>query len=149
MQEQGQLATLSVSGANAQAVGDTYANASAIRNNVDISAFFEHIMVPDPVWMSGVGMEPPLDLTTWMPDMDWHGDDDIFGSDFAPTLDQTFESHMSYQNISPVQGNNDTGIAAVASQFDGVDDDARRRHIAFQRSPWYRSHHEYISFSRH
>jgi len=66
-----------------------------------------------------------------------------------PSTRRLIAIHMSYQNISPVQGNNNIGIAAVANQLDGVDDDARRRYIAFQRLPWYCSHCEHILFSRH
>jgi hypothetical protein len=84
-------------------------------------------MDPDPT-------QPPPTLTTWMPESEWFGAVDLFGNEFAPTINQTLEDQQVLNNFfSPPFPN---GSDAEVSESVPPDDGARRRHAIFQQSPW-------------
>lgn len=84
-------------------------------------------MTPDPT-------QPPPTLSTWMPESEWFGTMDLFGTEFAPTIDQTIEDQQVLNTFfsAPVQD------ASGDPTRDGqsLDDGARKRHAIFQQSPW-------------
>lgn len=92
-------------------------------------------MVPEPEFISMEPMQPPPDLSTWMPDVDWFGQVDLFSIDFMPTVDQTFEAQEVLDEffIGPEPRNI---VLMEASENTSSYDAARRRHAIFQRSPW-------------
>lgn len=121
--------------ADAQALLDLYNTTG--HNQYNIPAFFEQIMVPAPDFMGVDYMQTPPDLMSWMPEVDWLGQVDIFGTDFAPAMDQVLETHVP-QNIatsSAVQPNNSTDQAQ--EKFDSSS--GKRSHAVFRQSAWYYS----------
>lgn len=111
---------------------EAFENQSSVRGAFDIPPFFEHIMVSEPDWMSGSYIQPPADLAAWLQDNDWFDNGDLFATDF-PIIDQTFEATYTPATAEA------HGIGAVdpASTKEHEAEDARRRHVAFQQSPWY------------
>lgn len=119
----------------AQALLDLYH--TDLQSLQDVPSFFEHIMVPefDPIGLDPT--QPPPTLTALMPEADWFGAVDLFGSEFTPAVDQTYEAQQVLNEFftstgapKPVETQTQTAQGA-----DG-DDAARRRHAIFQRSPW-------------
>jgi len=90
-------------------------------------------MVPDPDWMSGGYVQPPPDLTTWMQDVDCFDNVDPFSSDFIPNVDDVFNGAY----VAPMADVDKVRAPESSDARNHGDEDARRRHIAFQRSPWY------------
>jgi hypothetical protein len=119
--------------ADAQALLDLY-NTTGYNQHA-IPAFFEQIMVPAPDFMGADYLQPPPDLMAWMPEVDWLGQVDIFGTDFTPAVDQMLESHVS-QDValsSPSQPSKNPDRS-----HEKIDtNSARRRHAAFKQSAWY------------
>lgn len=117
---------------DAQALLDFYNTAG--HNQYNIPAFFEQIMVPAPDFMGVDYMQTPPDLMSWMPEVDWLGQIDIFGTDFTPAMDQVLETHIP-QDIttsSEAQPSNSKDQA-----HDKIDSDsAKRRHAVFRQSAW-------------
>lgn len=120
---------------NAHVLHEAFENGGSVRGAFDIPPFFEHIMVPEPDWMSGSFVQPPADLTVWLQDTDWFDNGDLFANDFLPTVDQTFETRYEL-TTTEIHG---TGDMEPARTGEHEGEDARRRHVAFQRSPWYRT----------
>lgn len=118
--------------ADAQALLDLY-NTTGY-NQHTIPAFFEQIMVPAPDFMGADYMQSPPDLTAWMPEVDWLGQADIFGSDFTPTINQMLEAQVM-QEVSLLPQANETN-AAETSNEKSENNSAKRRHAVFKQSPW-------------
>lgn len=118
--------------ADAQALLDLY-NTTGY-NQHTIPAFFEQIMVPAPDFMGVDFMQPPPDLTAWMPEVDWLGQVDIFGNDFTPAIDQMLETQVTRDAVVPAE----TNEASVAeTSLEKIDNNsAKRRHAVFKQSPW-------------
>jgi hypothetical protein len=116
---------------DAQALLDLY-NTTGY-NQHTIPAFFEQIMVPAPDFMGVDYLQPPSDLTAWMPEVDWLGTGDIFGNDFTPAIDQMLDAQVSQRdNICSEQQ-----PPAKDTSHEKIDGhSARRRHAAFKQSAW-------------
>ena len=120
---------------DAQALLDLY-NTTGYNQHA-IPAFFEQIMVPAPDFMGADYLQPPPDLMAWMPEADWLGQVDIFGTDFTPAVDQMLESHV-YQDVAlpftaQLSGNTDHSHERIDTNS------AKRRHAVFKQSAWYYS----------
>lgn len=111
--------------------------------------FFEQIMVPEQAFIGADLANFPPDISNLLPDQDWLGEADIFGSDFAPTIDVALHLPFLDDSASPATVELvTTGDPIVHSLNDS--DHARRRHAIFQRSLWLwvpESHHN--AFSEH
>lgn len=59
-------------------------------------------MVSEPDFIGIQTSQPPLDLMTWMPDLDGFGEEDLFGTDFTPTINQTFEVQGVLDDFSSI-----------------------------------------------
>jgi hypothetical protein len=114
----------------AQALLDLYNTTSY--NQQTIPAFFEQIMVPAPDFL-GDYMQPPPDLTAWMPDTDWLGQIDIFGNDFTPTVSQMLEAPAP-EAATLVSATLPINEDFLHEKIDSVS--ARRRHAVFKQSAW-------------
>lgn len=117
---------------DAQALLDLY-NTTGY-NQHSIPAFFEQIMVPAPDYMGVDFMQPPPDLTAWMPEGDWLGEVDIFGNDFTPVIDQMLVPQMTQGSNLPIE----TQEASVTdTSHERIDNNsAKRRYAVFKQSPW-------------
>jgi hypothetical protein len=102
----------------------------------DARAFFEQIMVPELDWTGGEYIPPPPDLTAWMPEVEWLGQLDLFGNNFTPNIDQTFDTQSLMRRIVETPGTVDSSVTALVNERGG-ESAAGRRHTAFQHSPWY------------
>ncbi|KAH8729139.1 C2H2 type zinc finger domain-containing protein [Phaeosphaeriaceae sp. PMI808] len=68
-----------------------------------------------------------------MPEVDWFGQTDIFGNDFTPTINQTFETPHSESDASAqVQQESGAGISQSRNGHEAV----KRRHAVFKQSAW-------------
>lgn len=119
---------------DAQVLLDLYSSGSAEAQGVP--TFFKQIMVPEPDWIGGEFMQPPPDLTTWLPEIEWLGQLDLFGSDFTPTIDQTYDPQALMQHVVTTPDTVHSGPFTPSNERLN-DDAARRRHAAFRQSPWY------------
>lgn len=101
-----------------------------------IPNFFEQIMVPEPEFL-GVDYSqlPPPDLTKWMPEMDWLGNVDIFGNDFAPAIDETFATPNLDADGARVSTTSPE-VTTEAAREGNRGESAKRRHAIFRQSPW-------------
>lgn len=96
-------------------------------------------MVSEPDFIGIQTSQPPLDLMTWMPDLDGFGEEGLFGTDFTPTIDQTFEVQGVLDDFfvdNDNQSENTHDDSSKSTQIQKRQDAARRRHAIFQRSPW-------------
>ncbi|KAH7087408.1 hypothetical protein FB567DRAFT_524983 [Paraphoma chrysanthemicola] len=119
--------------ADAQALLDLYNNTGY--NQHAIPAFFEQIMVPAPDFMGLDYMQPPPDLTAWMPEVDWLDQMDIFGNDFSPAIDEVLDVNIVEPEVTALREAQD--IDVPASSLAGVEvDSAKQRHAVFKQSPW-------------
>lgn len=114
----------------------------------NLPAFFESIMVPDFDFTSGDMSQAPPAINNVMPEIeDWLSMDDIFGTDFAPALDQVFGATAG---VHP-----DTGVQPTAESTDGsrgplATVDAGTRHNIFKNSPWlWKPKSSSTAFSEH
>lgn len=114
---------------DAQALLDLY-NTTGYNQHA-IPAFFEQIMVPAPDFMGADYLQSPPDLMAWMPEADWLGQVDIFGTDFTPAVDQMLESHVSQP--FPAQSSENTDHSHEKIDINS----AKRRHAVFKQSAWY------------
>jgi hypothetical protein len=69
-----------------------------------------------------------------MPEAEWFGTMDLFGTEFAPAIDQTIEDQQVLNSFfnAPIQGPD----GAPPRDSQALDDGARKRHAIFQQSPW-------------
>ncbi|KAF2629060.1 C2H2 type zinc finger domain-containing protein [Macroventuria anomochaeta] len=119
--------------ADAQALLDLYNTTDY--NQHTIPAFFEQIMVPAPDFMGVDYMQPPPDLTAWMPEVDWLGQVDIFGNDFTPVIDQMLEAQVSHDVALPSETQPPNVTDTSHEKIDS--NSAKRRHAVFKQSPWF------------
>jgi hypothetical protein len=117
----------------AQALLDLYSTTGYTQHA--IPAFFEQIMVPAPDFMGIDYMQSPPDLTSWMPEVDWLGQMDIFGNDFTPTVSQILEPQVSQVTASPSATQPPTDTEIPHEKIDS--NSAKRRHAVFKQSAWY------------
>lgn len=118
-----------------QEIPDLFDQSQTNGGAFDIPAFFEHIMVAGQDWMRSDYAQPPPDLTSWIPDGDWFDHTDLFGNDFTPTIDQTLQAQpvLPYDVLTPVNADSSASAGPETRIEEGA---MRRRHIAFQHSPW-------------
>jgi hypothetical protein len=121
-------------------VGETSSGGEVVQLNNSISwnstvwdstlpfpPFFEQIMAPDFVASQFQSMP---DIFSLMPDQDWLSENnDIFGVDFIPTIDQAIQLQASDLSAAQVK---------LSTQPDKslANDNAKERFAMFQRSPW-------------
>jgi len=92
-------------------------------------------MVPQPDFMSAEDMQPPPDLTMWMPEVELLGQLDLFDTDFTPTIDQTFEAQaFIYDNSIAAHAHVDSAAKKPDKRVEV--DSARRQPTVMQQSPW-------------
>lgn len=122
----------STAAADAQVLLDLYN--TTLGTSPNIPSFFEQIMMCDMDGMTPDPTQPPPTLSTWMPESEWFETMDLFGTEFAPIIDQTVDDQQILNNFfsSPIQ--NASSVADVDGQ--PLDDGAQRRHAIFQQSPW-------------
>lgn len=98
----------------------------------DFPSFYEHIMVPEPDYVSAASMQVPPDISALLPEKDWFDEADIFGLAFTPTIDQAIEATTF--GLSKPDGN---AVEVLEdSNTSRATDTAQRRHTIFERSPW-------------
>ncbi|KAF2022404.1 C2H2 type zinc finger domain-containing protein [Aaosphaeria arxii CBS 175.79] len=94
-------------------------------------------MIPDMDVIGPDSTQLPPTLTTWIPEADWLGAADLFATEFAPTIDQTFETQQVLDDFflrNPPTTRLRSDEAGL--QANNQDEEARKRHAIFQRSPW-------------
>lgn len=104
-----------------------------------VPTFFEQIAVSASDYIGIEVPQVPLDLMTWMPDIDCLGEGDLFSNDFTPTIDQTFEAQRVLDEFFvELSGPKDatTKKGSESAKLQKRQDAARMRHEIFQRSPW-------------
>ncbi|CZT18285.1 uncharacterized protein RCC_04129 [Ramularia collo-cygni] len=105
-------------------------NSTLIDSMLPFPPFFEQIMAPDFVANQSYSMPP--DIFHMMPDDNWFPEcPDIFGHDFAPTIDQALQSNVNEFTLRP-EGEGPDEIDHNTT----INDSAGERHAIFQRSPW-------------
>jgi hypothetical protein len=114
-----------------------------------IPNFFDQIMVPEPDFLELGYSQAPLDFAKWMPEVDWFESVDIFGSDFAPAIDETFETPRQ-----DVDGMNTSQMPQVApagvTGGNNSDESLRRRHAIFKQAQWlWQPEHNQRAFDEH
>ncbi|EOA91112.1 uncharacterized protein SETTUDRAFT_158575 [Exserohilum turcica Et28A] len=117
-----------------QGVSDVYQ--SAVYQPNALSNFFEQIMVTQLDFLATEYLHPPPDLTTWLPETDWFGEIDLFGADFVPAIDETFNTPSTDAGrAGPVTTPGGTILNEARATNTG--DAVRRRHAVFRQSPWF------------
>ena len=103
--------------------------------SLQVPSFFEQIMVPNYDFVGADAAQFPPDIASLLPDQDWLGEIDIFGSDFAPTVDGALgilpgmSTDEQTQTVMPEVERSDPQTLSQTEH-------ARKRHAIFQRSPW-------------
>lgn len=101
-----------------------------------LSDFFDQIMVTQSDFLATGNLHAPPDLTTWLPETDWVGGIDLFGADFVPAIDETFETPLTNSGcLGAVTTPGGTTLNHVRAT--NTDDAVRRRHAVFRQSPWF------------
>jgi hypothetical protein len=112
----------------------SYQDVGAQQNGVH--NFFEQIMVMEPNFPDMEYLQQPPNLTSWLPEIDWYNEVDIFGHDFAPAIDETFRTPSvgtDFLGTSTTPPANATGSRHENNSGEAV----RRRHAVFKQSPWF------------
>ena len=127
-----ELVSNTIAPSDAQVLLDLYNH--TLNPSQDIPSFFEQVMMCDMETIGPDAMQPPPNLTTWMPEAEWFGAVDLFGNEFAPTVDQTLEDQQVLNQFfaTPAQDRDDTEVPESTA----LDDGARKRHAIFQQSSW-------------
>ncbi|EUC31551.1 hypothetical protein COCCADRAFT_100993 [Bipolaris zeicola 26-R-13] len=101
-----------------------------------LSNFFEQIMVTQSDFLATDYLHPSAGLTAWLPETDWLGEVDLFGADFMPAIDETF--NLPSLNTGRV-GTTTTPGGTVVNEARATNsgDAVRRRHAVFKQSPWF------------
>jgi hypothetical protein len=114
-----------------------------------IPSFFDQIMVPEPDFLELGYSQPPLDFIKWMPEVDWFDSVDIFGSDFAPAIDETFQTprqDLDAMNTSQMPQSAPTRVAGGNNSGESV----KRRHAIFKQAQWlWQPEHNQKAFDEH
>jgi hypothetical protein len=111
--------------------------------------FFEHIMVSETDFLGVEYPQPPPDFTKWMPEIDWLENVDIFGSDFAPAIEETLETPPVDPDSLSVSG---IPQATTKSMTGGGNsgEAMRKRHAIFKQAQWlWQPEHNQRAFSEH
>lgn len=119
---------------NAQVLLNLYGGGGILGHVFDAPPFFNHIMVSETDWIRGEVMSPPPDLTSWMPDLDWLEQADLFADEFTRKLDQAFGHHLSSPQSTAVIGAVSPDTAREITERDS-EDSSREWDPAFKRSP--------------
>ncbi|KAH7559035.1 hypothetical protein BM1_03972 [Bipolaris maydis] len=101
-----------------------------------LSNFFEQIMVTQSDFLANEYLHPSAGLTAWLPETDWLGEVDLFGADFMPAIDDTFNSpslNTGRVGTTTTPGGTVVHDARATNSGDAV----RRRHAVFKQSPWF------------
>jgi hypothetical protein len=101
-----------------------------------LSNFFDQIMVTQPDFLATEYLQPPPDLNAWLPETDWIGEIDLFGADFVPAIDETFNTppmNIDFPCATTTLGGSIHDEARATNSGDAV----RRRHAVFRQSPWF------------
>ena len=69
-----------------------------------------------------------------MPEVDWLGQVDIFGNDFAPAVNQMLEAQVT-QDVDLLPQAHEPNIAETSFEKNDKNS-AKRRHAVFKQSPW-------------
>jgi hypothetical protein len=111
--------------------------------------FFEHIMVSETDFLGVEYSQPPPDFTKWMPEIDWLENVDIFGSDFAPAIEETLDKPPVDPDSLSVSGAPQATTKATNSG--GNSGEAmRKRHAIFKQAQWlWQPEHNQRAFSEH
>lgn len=109
-------------------VHDLYSD--SINPATGFPSFFDQIMGSD-FDLSTRSMELPPNISTYFPDQDWLGDNDIFGVDFTPTMneilnDDTWKSRVIPNEATPPE----------STSFTTRRGSLQKPHTIMQRSPW-------------
>jgi hypothetical protein len=118
----------------AQELLNLYHDTSTGQHNV-IPTFFDQIMVPEPDFLELGYPQPPLDFSKWMPEVDWFDSVDIFGSDFAPAIDETFATPVLELDVTNTSQAPQAGLSSVTGR-NNSDESVRRRHAVFKQAQW-------------
>jgi hypothetical protein len=102
----------------------------------DLRIFFEQIMVPELQSFHGEYLQPPPDLTAWMPEVDHCGALDLFGSSFVPSMDQIFEPHFNTQQISGTPGSLNVSDMMQPTNDRGNESTAQHRAAGIHNNSW-------------
>jgi hypothetical protein len=114
-----------------------------------IPSFFEQIMVSEPDFLGVEYSQPPPDFANWMPEIDWLDNVDIFGSDFAPAIEETLETPPVESDNMSVAGAPQPATKAKAGGGNSSDA-VRRRHAIFKQAQWlWQPEHNQRAFSEH
>ncbi|RMZ71972.1 c6 transcription factor [Pyrenophora seminiperda CCB06] len=108
----------------------------AVHQPNPLSNFFEQIMVTQSDFLATEYLHPAPDLTAWLPETDWLGQVDLFGADFVPAIDETFNTPLleaGRVGAATTPGGTAINEARVTNSCDAV----RRRHALFKQSPWF------------
>ncbi|EDU44696.1 hypothetical protein PtrSN002B_003714 [Pyrenophora tritici-repentis] len=108
----------------------------AVHQQNPLSNFFEQIMVTHSDFLATEYLCPPPDLTAWLPETDWFGQVDLFGADFVPAIDETFNTptlDAGRVGAETTPGGTTINDAGATNSGDAV----RRRHAVFKQSPWF------------
>lgn len=111
--------------------------------------FFDYIMVSETDFLGVEYPQPPPDFTKWMPEMDWLENVDIFGSDFAPAIEETLETPPVEPDSLSVSG---APQATTSSRPSGGNsgEAMRKRHAIFKQAQWiWQPEHNQRAFSEH
>lgn len=101
-----------------------------------LSNFFEQIMVTQSDFLASEDLQAPPDLNSWLPETDWFGEIDIFGADFVPAIDETFNTPYTEASESGTL-NTSGGTTLNNARATNTDVAVRRRHAVFRQSPWF------------
>jgi hypothetical protein len=111
-----------------------------------IPSFFEQIMVSEPDFLGVEYLQPPPDFTNWMPEIDWLDNVDIFGSDFAPAIEETLETPPVESDNLSVSGATSKPKASRGNSSDAI----KRRHAIFKQAQWFwQPEHNQRAFGEH
>jgi hypothetical protein len=99
--------------------------------------FFEQIMVTQPDFVGTNYLQPPPDLTSWFPEIDWFGQVNIFENDFAPAIDETFQTpRIDIEGVDPAA--TPQGTITDSGRENNSCEAVKRRHAVFKHSsPWF------------
>jgi hypothetical protein len=111
--------------------------------------FFEQIMVSETDFLGVEYPQAPPDFTKWMPEIDWLENVDIFGSDFAPAIEETLETppvdpdSLSVSGAPQLTTNSRTGGGNTGEAM-------RKRHAIFKQAQWlWQPERNQRAFSEH
>ena len=100
-----------------------------------VPSFFEQIMVPGPDFLGTETAQMPPNIADLFPEQDWLGDLSIFDSDFIPAMDEALAVPAWPTPTAETVPDVSHGTPKPSSSLNR-NEQARKRHAIFQRSPW-------------